>query len=269
MSRLSVFLLVGLMMSTSCANRPSAPLPCSPREFRETIPSCAYRIAARYPHDYEAFTQGLVYEYGALYEGTGLRGESTLRKVDLATGGVMKSVALDPRYFGEGITIFGDRIIQLTLSSGVGFVYDLESLLPVRQFDLSGEGWGITHDGRRLILSDGSANLRFLDPQTFEQLGDLVVTDAGRPVNRINELEYVRGEIFANIWQTDLIARISPQTGVVVGWIDLAGLLSLEDRTQSTDVLNGIAYDAEGDRLFVTGKRWPWLFEIELMSDPK
>jgi glutamine cyclotransferase len=206
-----------------------------------------------------------VYVDGVLYEGTGLNGRSSLRRVDLESGKVLQRRDLAREYFGEGIAVFGKRIIQLTWQSRVGFVYDRESFALQRQFSYRTEGWGLTHDGKSLIMSDGTATLRWLDPETFAETRSVVVRDQNGPVVRLNELEYIRGEIYANIWQTDRIARIDPQTGRVTGWIDLRGLLSLEDRQSSdADVLNGIAYDAANDRLFVTGKLWPKLFEIEL-----
>jgi glutamine cyclotransferase len=209
----------------------------------------------------------LVFHRGALYEGTGLVGESTLRKVELESGAVMKRLSLPPEQFGEGITVYGDRIFQITLSSGTGYVYDLESFLLLTTFSYLGDGWGLTHDGRRLILSDGTSSLRFLDPESFAEIGRLSVTDGGQPVGGLNELEFVEGEIFANLWPTDLVARISPETGQVLGWIDLTGLLPAESRTPGVNVLNGIAYDSAQGRLFVTGKRWPTLFEIELVLE--
>jgi len=220
-----------------------------------------YKVMNSYPHDQGAFTQGLVFEDGHLYEGTGLYGQSTLRKVDLESGTVSQRYNLPGNYFGEGITIFGNNIIQLTWKSRVGFVYDKASFMLLDQFDYLTEGWGITHDGKRLIMSDGTSTLHFLDPQTFKEAGRIEVFDTAGPVPRINELEYVKGQIYANIWLTDRIAMISPQTGKVTGWIELMGL-----GPQAGDmVLNGIAYDSEADRLFVTGKLWPEIFEIELV----
>jgi len=224
-----------------------------------------YQIVNSYLHDRQAFTQGLVYENGVLYEGTGRFGQSTLRKVDLETGDILQIRELSAQFFGEGITIYGNKIIQLTWQSHIGFVYDKNSFELLQEFNYSTEGWGITYDGTRLIMSDGTSTLHFLDPQTFEEIGQLGVFDNDDPVNRLNELEYVQGEIYANVWQTDLIARIAPLTGQVTGWIELEGLLGSEDRSEPVDVLNGIAYDAENDRLFVTGKLWPRLFEIELI----
>jgi glutaminyl-peptide cyclotransferase len=229
--------------------------------------SCnSYNIVNTYPHDRNAFTEGLVFEDGVLYEGTGLYGNSSLRRVDLETGAILQIYELPDQFFGEGITIYGNEIIQLTWQSNVGFVYDKNSFELLQEFNYSTEGWGITHDGTRLIMSDGTSTLHFLDPQTFDEIGQLNVSDDSGPVTRLNELEYIRGEIYANVWQTDLVARIAPETGRVIGWIDLAGLLTAEDRSQPVDVLNGIAYDAETDRLFVTGKLWPKLFEIKLIS---
>jgi glutamine cyclotransferase len=224
-----------------------------------------YRIVNAYPHDSRAYTQGLVYRDGVLYESTGLYGRSTLRKVRLETGEVLQEHRLDARYFGEGLTDWNARLIQLTWQTNVGFVYDLASFKPTGRFNYPGEGWGITHDGKRLIMSDGQPDgqLRLLHPQTFSELGRLTVRDQGRPVSNLNELEFVNGEVFANIYQTDRIARIDLASGRVSGWIDLTGLLPAAERP-GVDVLNGIAYDAAGDRLFVTGKLWPRLFEIRL-----
>ena len=232
-------------------------------------PVLGYRIVNTYPHDPRAFTQGLVFADGVLYEGTGIRGQSSLRKVDLRTGNILRVRQLSAHFFGEGITIYGNRVIQLTWRAKVGFVYDRQTFQLLETFNYPTEGWGITHDGRSLIMSDGTSTLYFLDPQTFQEVDRLAVHTRDGPVSRLNELEYVQGEIYANVWKTDRIARISPQTGEVVGWIDLEGLLKPEDRNSRIDVLNGIAYDVENDRLFVTGKLWPKLFEIELVVPKK
>lgn len=226
-----------------------------------------YAVVRSYPHDRSAYTQGLVYHDGVLYEGTGLNGQSSIRKVQLETGAVLQIRALDREYFGEGIAIWRDDLVQLTWQSGLGFVYDRRTFEPRRTFTYRGEGWGLTHDGTRLIMSDGSegGTLRFLNPATLRETGTLVVRDGGRPVAGLNELEFVKGEIFANVYQTDRIARISPRTGRVTGWIDLRGLLH-PCEAAGAEVLNGIAHDAAGDRLFVTGKRWPRLFEIRIVS---
>ena len=228
-------------------------------------PVHGYTVVRTYPHDREAFTQGLAFDdQGALYESTGQRGQSSLRRVELSSGAVLQRHDLPASLFGEGIAVFGDRIIQLTWQAGRAFVYDKASLDLLQEFTYRTEGWGLTHDGRRLIMSDGTATLYFLRPDTFAETARLTVRDPHGPVIRLNELEYVRGEIFANVWQTDRIARIDPRTGHVTGWIDLTGLLPPSDRRQPVDVLNGIAYDARTDRLFVTGKWWPKLFEITL-----
>jgi glutamine cyclotransferase len=227
---------------------------------------CTYKIIRVYPHDRNAFTQGLVFENGALYEGTGTYGCSSLRKTELETGKILQLIRLPKRFFGEGITVFGNTLIQLTWKSRIGFVYDRQSFSCKGTFQYPTEGWGITHDGIRLIMSDGSSGLHFLDPLTFEETGRIEVSDDRGPVTRLNELEYIRGEIYANIWQTDDIVRIDPQTGKVLARIDLTGLLTPEDRRYPVDVLNGIAYDPDKERIFVTGKLWPKLFEIEIIE---
>jgi glutaminyl-peptide cyclotransferase len=224
-----------------------------------------YRVVHVYPHDPEAFTQGLVYVDGVFYEGTGLNGRSSIRKVRVENGQVLQMRKLDSQYFGEGIAIVGDTLFELTWQSGIGFLYDRASFERTGTFAYSGEGWGLTYDGSRLIMSDGTAVLRFLDPTTRKVSSRLEVRDGGTPVANLNELEYVKGEIFANVWQTDRVARISPKTGRVIGWIDLKGLLTPRERAQDA-VLNGIAYDAKDDRLFVTGKLWPKVFEIRIVQ---
>ena len=232
----------------------------------DRTPVYTYRIVRTYPHDRAAFTQGLIYADGALYEGTGQIGQSSLRKTELATGRVEKRIDLSLPYFGEGITLFGDRIIQLTWKSGVGFVYDRSTFILLQQFSYPHEGWGITHDGKQLILSDGTSVLRRMDPKTFREIGRIDVRDAqGKPVTGLNELEYVKGAIYANIWPTSRIAVIHPRTGRVSAWIDLEGLLSKAEAID-VDVLNGIAYDAQGDRFFITGKYWPKIFEIKVIK---
>ncbi|MBN1993825.1 MAG: glutaminyl-peptide cyclotransferase [Anaerolineae bacterium] len=224
-----------------------------------------YKIINTYPHDPDAFTQGLVYVDGFLYEGTGRYGQSTLRKVELETGAVLQRIAVPAELFGEGIVIFDGQIIQLTWQSWMGFVYDQEDFTLLKTFFYPTEGWGITHDGQRLMMSDGTATLYFWDPTTLAEIGRVEVYDGHGPVVRLNELEYINGEVYANVWQINRIARINPETGRVLGWIQLDGLLTAADLSQPVDVLNGIAYDAENDRLFVTGKLWPKLFEIELV----
>ena len=237
-----------------------------PSTNSNVIPVYTYKVINTYPHDRSAFTEGLVFEDGVLYEGTGLHGHSTLRRVKLETGEILQIRELPPQFFGEGVTIYGNKIIQLTWQSHIGFVYDKYSFKLLQEFNYPDEGWGITHDGKHLIMSDGTENLHFLNPETFEEIIQIEVSANDIPVTRINELEYIQGEIYANIWQTERIARIDPLTGQVVGWIDLKGILSPEDHSGTVDVLNGIAYDAKNDRLFVTGKFWPKLFEIELMG---
>jgi glutamine cyclotransferase len=228
-------------------------------------PVHGYRIVNTYPHDPGAFTQGLVYRDGRLYESTGLHGASSLRIVELETGQVLKRRDLPEKYFGEGISLCGNRLFQLTYQSKMGFIYDPD-LQPIGSFNYPTEGWGLTCDGSRLILSDGTATLRWLDAKTFKMVKQITVMNQGRQVGRLNELEYVKGEIFANVWQTDIIARISPDTGAVTGWIDLGGLSRQLEPAAFIDVLNGIAYDERGDRLFVTGKLWPKLFEIQVIK---
>lgn len=232
---------------------------------RSSAPVAKYRVVRVYPHDPEAFTQGLVYLDGFLYEGTGLNGRSSIRKVKLENGEVVQMQKVDSQYFGEGIAVKGDTIYELTWQSEIGFLYDRATFTRKGTFNYKGEGWGLTHDGQRLIMSDGTAFLRFLDPGTLKELSRIQVKDGASPVGNLNELEYVKGEIFANVWQTHRIARISPKTGRVTAWLDLDGLLTPRE-AQQADVLNGIAYDAAGDRLFVTGKLWPKLFEIKIVQ---
>jgi glutamine cyclotransferase len=224
-----------------------------------------YKVIQSYTHDHTAFTQGLVIEDSMLYEGTGRYGSSTLRKIDLETGTILKSRNLDSKYFGEGITILENRVFQLTWKSNVGFVYDLDTFDIMEQFSYPTEGWGITHDSERLIMSDGSATLYFLDPETFERVGSINVTENGTKINLLNELEFINGEIYANIWYSDSIVRINPETGNVTGRIDLTGLINPDDYDHAVNVLNGIAYDNEKSKLYVTGKYWPELFEIKMV----
>ena len=224
-----------------------------------------YRVLNTFPHDTAAFTQGLIYRDGFLYESAGQYGQSSLRKLRLETGQILQQRPVDKQYFAEGLTEFNGSLIQLTWKENIAFVYNLTTFAPERTFQYSGEGWGLTHDGKRLILSDGSPTLRMLNPTTFAETARLVVKDGGTPVEELNELEYMKGEIYANIWNTDRIARISPQSGVVTAWIDLAELWPSRERRDADAVLNGIAYDAAGDRLFVTGKLWPKIYQIELV----
>jgi glutamine cyclotransferase len=230
---------------------------------RTAVPRYSYTVVKVYPHDAAAFTQGLDYVDGVLYEGTGLNGRSSIRRVKLETGEVLQRRDVPRQHFGEGITVWGDVLVELTWQSQIAFVYDLKTFSPRRTFTYPGEGWGLTHDSSSLIMSDGSDSLRFLDPATFAERRRVKVTAGGMPVRDLNELEYVKGEVFANVWQSDSIVRIDPRTGAVTGRVDLSGLLAPRERA-AADVLNGIAYDERGDRLFVTGKLWPKLFEIRL-----
>jgi glutaminyl-peptide cyclotransferase len=239
------------------------------RTSAQSTPIASFRVAHVYPHDPNAFTQGLVYVDGHLYESTGRDGHSSVRMVDLQTGRVLQKYDLPQEYFGEGLTDWGSSLIQLTWTSGIAFVYDRFSFAPQREFRYKGEGWGLTHDASSLIMSDGSSVLRFLDPGSFRESRRISVReDNGHAVEQLNELEYVRGEIYANIWYSDKIARISPRSGNVLGWIDLTGLIEKRELSNSGAVLNGIAYDSAGDRLFVTGKLWPKLFEIKVVPSP-
>jgi glutaminyl-peptide cyclotransferase len=228
-------------------------------------PEYGFQIVRAYPHDSAAFTQGLAWRDGFLYEGTGLKGRSSLRKVRLETGEVIERINLAPEYFGEGITFYKNEIVQLTWLSQTGFVYDASDFRLLRQFSYKGEGWGLTTSGNEIFMSDGTPEIRVLDAATLSEQRRLTVRNGDKQVDQLNELEFVEGEIFANVWQTDRIARISPQTGKVAGWIDLRGLLSPMYRLEPGAVLNGIAYDPIRKRLFVTGKLWPLVFEIRLI----
>jgi glutaminyl-peptide cyclotransferase len=262
--RLSLLLLV----SAASAFKPStANQPVPQREEMPTAPEYTFKIIHSYPHDPQAFTQGLCYHNGFFYEGTGLNGRSSLRKVRLETGEVVQRVDLSPEYFGEGIAILHNQIVQLTWQSHVGFVYDVSDFHLLRRFSYPGEGWGLASNGTDFFMSDGSDEIRVLDGRTLREKRRIKVRDEAAAVTELNELEFVEGQIFANIWQTDRIARISPATGKVLGWIDLAGLLGPMYRRKPDAVLNGIAYDAKGKRLFVTGKLWPKIFEIRLVRN--
>jgi glutamine cyclotransferase len=227
-----------------------------------------YQVVHTYPHDAQAFTQGLIYLDGHIYESAGQYGKSSLREEDLDTASIVKFADVPAKYFAEGLTDWGNTLIQLTWQEHVALVYDRATFHFLRTLPYTGEGWGLTHDDKSIILSDGSAQLRFLDPATFHELRRITVKDRGKPIDQLNELEYIHGEIYANIWHQDRIARISPATGRVLGWIDLAGLLPAPEHSTPEAVLNGIAYDAQHDRLFVTGKLWPKIFEIRLIPVP-
>jgi glutaminyl-peptide cyclotransferase len=255
-----VFLCASALLAISLVSSCSAPsASAEPVEY-------SYKVVKVYPHDTAAFTEGLVMDQGVMYEGTGLNGHSSIRRVDLETGKVLQSYELPQEYFGEGITTLNNSLIQLTWQSHVGFVYDKSSFQELSRFSYPTEGWGITGDTRRLIMSEGTSNLIFLDPKTFASTGTVAVQDRGTAINNINELEFIKGQVYANIWQTNKIAIIDPQSGWVTGWIDLTGLLQTQNYNGQVDVLNGIAYDSALDRLFVTGKYWPYLFQIELVK---
>lgn len=247
--------------------------PGDPQRPISSIPSelgyrSGYKVIDQFPHDPQAYTQGLIFHEGYLYESTGLRGRSSLRKVDLVSGEVLQKVDLDYPLFAEGLTLWDETLVQLTWQEQTGFIYDLDDFTLVDTFSYSTEGWGLTHDGTNLIMSDGTSSLIFLDPHTLNVVRTVEVSENGTPITRINELEYVLGELFANVWQTNTIVRIDSQTGEVLGWIDLEGLLPADVDPVTVSVLNGIAYDATHDRLFVTGKLWPYIFEIALVNLP-
>jgi len=258
---------------------------CSTPPRGDKVPEYSYRVVKTYPHDPSAFTEGLVYRNGILYEGTGLPGRSTLRKVDPETGRVLLLKKVPDKYFAEGITLFGNRVLQLTEDARFGYIYEIDDFTSAGKFPYQTRGWGITTDGKELILSDGSANLYFLDPDMYEETRRVEACDGKRPVTILNELEYAEGKIYANVWPTSRIVIISPATGLVTGWLDMKGLLSAQDRKmidwsvlkgmnlslplEEEACLNGIAYDPESGHLFVTGKLWPKLFEIEITGEPR
>lgn len=241
----------------------------APVEAHGAVPEYSAAIVRTYPHDPNAFTEGLLYLNGFLYESTGLNGQSSIRQVTLETGGIVRQHDIDPKYFGEGIVNWKDRLIELTWKSAIGFVYDLGTFNPISDFRYAGEGWALTRDGSHVYMSDGTSDLRILEPNTLAESGRIHVTCEGRPIRNINELEWVKGEIYANIWQTNVIVRINPATGEVSGLIDVTNLHTLAGANRAVDVPNGIAYDAAGDRLFVTGKLWPTLYQITLSPRPK
>ena len=261
--RNSSFVLLALLLaSTGCTQESVTPAANSPAQY-------GFEIVRVYPHDPAAFTEGLEYRDGFLYESTGLNGKSSLRKVKLETGEVVQNYNLPQEYFGEGITVLGDEIVQLTYKTEVGFVYDRATFKLLRSFAYPGEGWSMTTDTNQIFMSDGTADLRIWDKTTLQEKKRITVHDGATPIKNVNELEWVEGEIYANVWTTDRIVRISPKDGQVTGWIDLAGLMPIGERTPDMDVLNGIAYDSAGKRLFVTGKMWPKLFEIKLVPKRK
>jgi len=241
---------------------------CSAQTRTRKTPEFTFKVVHTFPHDPDAFTQGLAYRDGFLYESTGLKGRSSLRKVRLETGEVVQRIDLAAELFGEGITLFKNEIVQLTWQAQTGFVYKLADFRLQRQFSYRGEGWGLASDGHEIFMSDGTAEIRVLDLVTLAEKRHFTVHDGPVRINQLNELGFVEGEIFANVWQTDRVARISPQNGEVLGWIDLKGLLSPVYRLEAGAVLNGIAYDGNRKRLFVTGKLWPSVFEIQVVPKP-
>lgn len=255
-----LIIFVAVRFKPADHQRPSSSIPTELNRLS------GFRVINQYPHDPQAYTQGLIFHDGYLFESTGLRGYSTLRKVDLASGEVVQMIKLDDVFFAEGLTLWNKTLVQLTWQEQIGFLYNLEDFSLINTFSYNTEGWGLTHDGSNLIMSDGTSTLFFLDPYTLKVVRTVEVSDHGTPVTRINELEYILGEVYANIWQTNTIARIDPSIGLVIGWIDLGGLLPADVNRGSVAVLNGIAYDPTQDRLFVTGKLWPYLFEIALVD---
>jgi glutaminyl-peptide cyclotransferase len=258
---LKALTLAFLLLAAACNSGASRD---GDRDGDAKVPIYTFEVINAWPHDTGAFTQGLEIHRGSFYESTGRNGVSSLRQVELETGRVLRKVEVPHEYFAEGLTIFQGKIYQLTWQSHKGFIYDLASFQPLGEFTYEGEGWGLTHDDRSLIMSDGTNLIRFLDPVNYKTERAIKVYDGDRPLTKLNELEYIHGEIYANIWETDWIVRLDPQTGKILGWIDLKDLLSRADRSAQTDVLNGIAYDGASDRLFVTGKLWPKLFQIRL-----
>ncbi len=246
------------------ANRSSASQNINASTF-SAIPTYTYEVVNTWPHDPTAFTQGLIFHEGFLLESTGQYGESSLRKVELKTGKVSKRISVPGQFFAEGLTLLRGKLFQLTWTERKGFIYDPDTLQLQDSFSYGGEGWGLTDDGDSLILSDGTHQLRFIDPLTFQVEKTVDVFDEGRPLRELNELEFVDGEVYANIWHRDEIVRLDPQSGKILGRIDLKGLLPLDGRQRNPEaVLNGIAFDEEGKRLFVTGKLWPSVFEIKI-----
>jgi len=259
-----LFRTFGTVLAPLRGSNKSSPLSVRNGAYIGDVPNYSYDVIRVWPHDNNAFTQGLVFLDGVLLESTGLNGQSTLRKVNLETGRVLNQVQVPAKYFAEGLAVLGGKVFQLTYLDHKGFIYDLESFRLEKEFAYKGEGWGLTTDGQWLILSDGTDRIRFLDPLTFKVKRTIRVRLQGERLNRLNELEYIRGEILANVWPTDYVVRIDPATGRVIGIIDFTGLLEAKDRSDSANVLNGITYDTTEDRLFVTGKRWPKLFEVRL-----
>lgn len=259
-----VFLTVVAFASLACQTTPVANLSGDKETEKDKVPLYSYELIKTYPHDTDAYTQGLVFHEGNFLESTGRQGRSSLRRVEIDSGKVIQQITVPTPYFAEGIALLKGKIYQLTWQHQLGFIYDAVTLEKLGEFTYRGEGWGLTNDGQSLIMSDGTNQIRFIDPVDFEVTKTIRVLDRGSPVGRLNELEFVKGEIYANIWTEDRIARIDPNTGRVVGWIQLSGLIAPGELRDGEAVLNGIAYDEFNDRLFVTGKLWPKLFEIRL-----
>jgi glutaminyl-peptide cyclotransferase len=261
--------LGALSVSLTGCGRERTRSPSIPPVASNAVATYHLEVVHAWPHDRGAFTQGLLFRDGRLVESTGLYGRSSLREVDLESGRIFKQITVPPEYFAEGLTALGSKLYQLTWREHTAFVYDADTFQRLGEFTYEGEGWGLTTDGVHLILSDGTAQIRFLDATTFKVIRTIEVRDAGKPVDQLNELEYVRGEILANVWQTNRILRIEAASGRVVGVVDCTGLLPAADRAPNTDVLNGIAYDAVTDRLVLTGKLWPSIFEVRLRALPE
>jgi glutaminyl-peptide cyclotransferase len=259
-----LLLLTVCLASLQCNNGANTNAPANKPAENLVVPTHGYQIVGMWPHDTGAFSQGLIFSDGKLFESTGQEGQSSLRLVDLQTGKVAKKVDVPAPYFAEGITLLNGKIYQLTWLHELGFIYDAQTMEQIGQFKYQDQGWGITTDGKSLIISDGSNRLKFLDPDSFQVTKTIAVVDGNKAVDELNELEYVNGEIYANIWHDQRIVTIDPQNGRVTGWIDLTGLLQPGDVRDPEAVLNGIAYDQASDRLFVTGKLWPRLFEIKI-----
>jgi len=265
MGRLSLILVILLSLTCVHCNSGASTNTPSNAPAENAVPAkLGYQVVNIWPHDPNAFTQGLVFLDGKMIESTGQEGRSSLRNIDLQTGKILKKVDVPEPFFAEGIALLNNKIYQLTWQHQLGFIYDAQSFEKIGQFNYNGEGWGLTTDGHSLILSDGSSRIRFLEPDSFRVTKTIAVMDGKLPVDQLNELEFVNGEIYANIWHEDRIAAINPQTGRVTAWIDLAGLLQPGDVEDPEAVLNGIAYDQSSSRLFVTGKLWPRLFEIKI-----
>jgi glutamine cyclotransferase len=258
-------------MRVACLMTLMTVLACAPATVaqRQAAPVHGFKVVTTFPHDPNAFTQGLVFAGGEFYESTGLNGESSLRRVEISTGRVLQEVRVPDRYFAEGLALVGDELLQLTWQHHIGFVYDRKTFKQKRTFPYTTEGWGIAYDGTsQLVMSDGSDTLAFLDPKSLAVTKTIRVRDAGSPVSQLNELEWIDGEIWANVWTTDRIARVSPDTGQVSSWVSLDSLWPRNQRTPPADVMNGIAYDKATRRIFVTGKKWPRVYQIAVTGAP-